>query len=171
VEPVVEAQQRFLMMSWVSMVSLNSVQHCLRESSLSRRAAVHTVTTLADTGIRVGLKGNLDADSVDTLFIESSWTDMQTCLGVVATSPFVIVSADAIEPLSNADDVLFHIDGSITATSTLFASGVTIQVSNHDLDGSLSRTGFNLRSIIGRYLWLSANLPEREYDHTCASQG
>lgn len=132
---------------------------------------VHSLTTLADTGIRIGFKGDIQADSVDALFIESSWTDMQTCLGVVGMAPMVIISSDTIVPLSNADDVLFHFDGSITATSTAFATGVTVQVSELDLNGAFNRIGFNLRSIMGRYLWASANLPERDYPHSCASQG
>jgi len=131
---------------------------------------VHSIATLADTGIRLGFKGDIEADAVDALFIESSWDEMQTCLEVVASSPFVIVSSDTIEPLSDADDVLFHFDGSITASSTRFATGATIQISDRDLDGSLNRIGFNLRSIMGRFLWASANLPERDYPHSCASQ-
>ena len=61
---------------------------------------VHSLTTLADSGIRIGFKGDISAESVDASFIESSWTDMQACLGVVAMSPLVIVSSDAIQPLS-----------------------------------------------------------------------
>lgn len=132
---------------------------------------VHSLSTLADTGIRIGFKGEIDAESVDSGFIEASWSEMQSCLGVVAAAPLIIVTSDAIVPLSNADDVLFYIDGSITATSTRFATGVSIQISALDLDGSLNRIGFNLRSIMGRFLWASANLPERDYPHECANQG
>lgn len=134
-------------------------------------ADVHSLSTLADTGIRIGFTGDIDAESVDSGFIEASWSQMQSCLGVVAAAPFIIVSSDSIQPMSNADDVLFNIDGSITATSTRFATGVTIQISALDLDGSLNRIGFNLRSVMGRFLWASANLPERDYPHECANQG
>ncbi len=132
---------------------------------------VHSVTTLANTGLRLGFKGEIDSESIDASFVEASWSDMQTCLNVVAQAPLVIVSSDTIVPLTLTDDVLFHIDGSITATSTQYATGASIQISSSDLDGSLNRIGFNLRSIMGRHLWASANLPERDYPHSCASQG
>jgi len=126
------------------------------------------VITLANTGLQLGFQG-LSVDSVDTDFIELNWTAMQQCLNVVAAPPLIIISSEYIEPLTNADDVLFHLDGKIVATSTVYATGATIQISAYDLDGSLGRIGFNLRSVIGRYLWTSASLPERDYPHTCAS--
>jgi len=132
---------------------------------------VGSTVTLADTGLQIGFVTGLSSDSVDVNFIEASWTRMQSCLNVTAVSPLVIVSDSPVVPTSSADDVLFQIDGSIAATSTQFASGATIQIGIADLDGSLNRVGFNLRSIMGRYLWSSANLPERDYPHSCASEG
>ena len=129
-----------------------------------------SVVTTANTGLRVGFAIGLDPDTVDISLVEDSWTGMQNCLKVVAASPLVVVSNGPVLPMSSTDDILFHIDGSITATSTRFLSGATIQVDVADLDGSLNQIGFNLRSIIGRYLWASANLPERDYPHSCASQ-
>ncbi len=130
---------------------------------------VGSIVTMADTGLRVGVAENLDIDRVDMALIEGSWTHMQTCLSVVAVAPLVIVSDESIRPLSSADDILYHLDGSITASSTQYVTGTTIQISLMDLDGSLNQIGFNLRSIMGRYLWTSSGLPEREYPHNCAS--
>lgn len=130
---------------------------------------ISSLTTLADTGIQVGFRTGLSSESVDLSLIEDSWTRMQSCLSVVAVSPMVIVSDELILPLSGGDDILYHLDGSITATSSRFAAGATIQITLDDLDGSLNRVGFNLRSIMGRYLWTDAGLPERDYPHSCAS--
>jgi len=128
-----------------------------------------SVTTFADTGLRLGFAGGVTVESIDASMVETYWTHMQTCLNVVAIAPLVIVTDEAIEPLSNSDDVIHYIDGSITATATRYTTGATIQISVHDLDGTLGRIGFNLRSIMGRYLWTSSNLPERDYPHSCAS--
>lgn len=130
---------------------------------------VGPITTLANTGLQVGLAGELDVARVDMSLIEGSWTHMQTCLAVVAVAPLVIVTEDAIRPFSGSDDILYHLDGSMTASLTRYASGATLQISLADLDGSLNQVGFNLRSIMGRYLWTSAGLPERDYPHNCAS--
>jgi len=130
---------------------------------------VGSVVTMADTGLRIGVAGSVTTDSIDMNLIESSWSYMQECLAVVAVAPLVIVTSEEIEPMSSRDDVLRHIDGSVTATATRFSSGVTIQLSVHDLDGTLGSIGFNLRSILGRYLWSSPSLPERDYSRTCAS--
>lgn len=130
------------------------------------------IVTLADTGLQVGFSNGLDTARVDLSLIEDSWSGMQSCLNVVAVSPLVMVLDVPVLPMSASDDVLFNIDGSIVATSTRFETGTaTVQISIDDLDGSLNRVGFNLRSIMGRYLWDSANLPERDYPHSCASDG
>lgn len=128
------------------------------------------IVTMADTGLRIGFANGLDTDAVDVNLIEDSWTNMQSCLNVISISPLVIVSQGPVLPMSSSDDVLFYIDGTIIATSTQFASGATIQINLADLNGSLNRVGFNLRSIMGRYLWTSANLPEQDYPHGCASE-
>ncbi len=127
------------------------------------------VVTLADTGIRITSDPERPLSRVEMEFIQTSWTYMQSCLNVVATAPLVIVSTTPPEPNSNDDDVLYHIDGTITATATRYSSGATVQLNVIDLDGTLSRVGFNLRSIFGRYLWTSANLSESNYPHHCAS--
>ena len=132
---------------------------------------VSEIITLADTGLRVGFTHGLHPDDVNVNLVEASWANMQSCLNVVAVSPLVIVSANPVLPMSSSDDVLFHIDGTITATSTRFPAGAIVQIALDDLDGSLNQVGFNLRSIMGRYLWDSANLPEQDYPHVCASQG
>jgi hypothetical protein len=127
------------------------------------------VVTMADTGIRITSDPDHPLSRVELEFIQTSWTYMQSCLNVVATAPLVIVSNTPPKPNSSQDDVLYHIDGTITATATLYSSGATVQLNVIDLDGTLSRVGFNLRSIFGRYLWTSANLSESNYPHHCAS--
>jgi len=130
---------------------------------------VETTVTLADSGIKLGFAGTATADSVSTDVIETNWAEMQSCLETSAVAPFVIVSDETIAPASAADDVLHHFDGSIVATSTMYSTGATIQIRTDDLDGTYGRIGFNLRSVMGRYLWAAAGLAERDYPHSCAS--
>jgi len=108
--------------------------------------------------------------SVDGDYIDSQWVQMQTCLQITAQTPTVNVMSERITPLSADDDVIRYIDGSILATSTVTDTAVTIQVTEADFDGSLGDKGGNLRAIFGRYLWFSANLPERDYRYDCAKQ-
>ena len=130
--------------------------------------SVETSVTLADTGLQVGyIRANLQ-DSIDELYIEEQWTQMQSCLQVTAASPLIIVVSGFAAALTPNDDVLHHIDGSTTATSSRSDTGSIIQITAADFDGSLGIAGFNLRSIMGRYLWLAAGLEERDYPYQCA---
>jgi len=123
--------------------------------------------TLADTGIRIGYTSVDQLTNIDVNYIERQWQHMQTCTAQIAVAPFIVVTEGVVEPLTQNDDVIFNIDGIPTASSS---AGLvpTIQVREADFDGSLGNIGFNLRSILGRYLWLSANLAERDYPFTCA---
>lgn len=102
-------------------------------------------------------------------FIVAQWVHMQDCLQVSAQEPSVSVVEGKITPLTPNDDVVRFIDGQIQASSNVTDTNVTVQVRSADFDGSLGEPGFYLRSIMGRYLWLSNGLPERDYPHECAS--
>lgn len=101
-------------------------------------------------------------------FIEAQWLHMQTCLNVSAQEPVVTVVEDKITPLSSNDDVVRHIDGQIQASANVSDTAASIQVRSADFDGSLGKPGLYLRSIMGRYLWFSNNLAERDYEFGCA---
>ena len=124
-------------------------------------------TTLADSGIRVGFTSLDQVADLDPSYIERQWQHMQSCTGQVAVAPHVVITGQAVTPLTNDDDVIFNIDG-VPAASSSAGQLPIIQVREADFDGSLGNVGFNLRSILGRYLWLSANLAERDYPFTCA---
>ncbi len=123
--------------------------------------------TLANTGIRIGYTSVGQLSSVDTAYIERQWQHMQRCTGQLAVAPFIVITEQAVAPLTHDDDIIFNIDG-VPAASASAGLVPIIQVREADFDGSLGNVGFNLRSILGRYLWLSANLAERDYPFTCA---
>ena len=73
------------------------------------------------------------------------------------------------EPLTATDEVLRNIEGRITASAGTGSDGIaTMQVHEDDFDDSIDDPGFSLRSIMGRQLWLSAMLAERDYPRRCA---
>jgi len=124
----------------------------------------------AATGVAIVFADDTQQNTIGSDYIEQQWVQMQTCLQITAQTPTVKVLAERISPLSVEDDVLRYIDGTVLATATVTSTDVTIQVTQADFDESLGSKGENLRSIMGRYLWFSANLPERDYDYTCASE-
>lgn len=134
-------------------------------------ANVSYETTLANTGMRVGLVGDIDPDTFDFDFLESQWQHMQSCLQITASAPMVYVSAESIRPLTPADDVLYNLDGSLLASSSLTNIGAVIQVRAGDFDGSYGNAGFYFRSVSGRLLWLNEGLAERDYPFSCARSG
>jgi len=124
--------------------------------------------TRAETGIQVAYTSDDQRELVDAAFIERQWQYMQSCVGIVAPPPLVIIVDGSVQPFTATDDVLFSFDGQIDASSTGNAGSVVIQIRTADFDGSLGNPGFNLRSIMGRSLWLSAGLAERDYPFRCA---
>ena len=130
---------------------------------------VVAVETLADSGLQVAYTAGVRREHAAPRYIGAQWQHMQSCVGIVAPAPLVIVVAGTIEPLIATDDVLRDIEGRITASASVGADGIaTLQVLEADFDGSLGNPGFGLRSIMGRHLWLSAMLPERDYPFECA---
>ena len=134
---------------------------------------VHT-QTLANTGLQVSYTQTSLISQAPVSFIEQQWVFMQTCLEQVSVAPLVIVRQGPAVPFTPADDVVRNESAlsleinsvPIASASTLY--GPVIQISDADFDGSLGNPGFNLRSIMGRHLWLSNNLPERDYPFECA---
>ncbi len=124
----------------------------------------------AATGVQIVYSDPELQNTIDADYIDSQWVKMQTCLQITAHTPTVNVVSDRVTPLTADDDVIRYIDGSILATSTVTDTGTTVQVTAADFDGSLGPIGGSLRSIFGRYLWFSANLPERDYQYDCANQ-
>lgn len=121
-----------------------------------------------DLGIQVNYEAGADTGSNRQSFIEAQWIHMQTCLQVTAAEPLVQVVEGKLSPEDASDDVIRHIDGQIQASAHVSDTGARIQIRSADFDGSVGTPGTYLRSILGRYLWLSASLPERDYPYDCA---
>lgn len=124
--------------------------------------------TLPDSGLEVSYTTGLQRDWIDPLFVEEQWLHMLACTGVSLTTPLIVIAEGEVAPLYFSDDVIRYIDGRTVASSSLDEQGPVLQVSQADFDGSIGTPGFNLRAIIGRYLWLTANLAERDYPFACS---
>jgi len=125
--------------------------------------------TLAETGLQVAYTDSAQPALISPLNIQTQWVHMQSCLEQVAPSPLVVVREGPVTPFTSDDDVIHSIEGIPIASVSVRPTAV-FQVHISDFDGSLGTPAFNLRSIMGRYLWLAANLPERDYPFTCAQQ-
>ncbi|MEE9320803.1 MAG: hypothetical protein V3U76_10190 [Granulosicoccus sp.] len=130
---------------------------------------VHT-EVLADSGLQVAYTSAEQRKLIDPLYISAQWQHMQSCVGVTAAAPLVIITIGPVTPFMSSDDLLHHIDGTLTASANVTGAAATLQVQAADFDGSLGEPGFNLRSIMGRHLWLGASLAERDYPYTCARE-
>lgn len=136
---------------------------------------VHTQTS-AGSGLQISYTQEAFRVAAPASQIDLQWAFMQECLEQVAAPPLVLVREGPAAPFTPDDDVVrnetltaFEITSiPIASASTLY--GAVIQVSVDDFDGSLGSASFNLRSIMGRHLWLSANLLERDYPFECARQ-
>ena len=123
--------------------------------------------TLSNTGLQVAYTRNTQIAEVPARLIEVQWEHMQSCLELVNVPPIVVLQQDVVNPFTANDDVIFSRVGAPNASSSRRDVPV-IQVLAADFDGSLGNPGFNLRSIMGRLLWLSAGLAERDYPFDCA---
>ena len=136
---------------------------------------VHTETTAA-TGLQISYTSEALRSVAPALTIEKQWIFMQECLQHTAAVPLVLVREGPAEPFTFADDVVRNENPlateinfvPIASATTLF--GTVIQISDADFDGSLGTANFNLRSIMGRYIWLSNGLAERDYPFGCARE-
>jgi hypothetical protein len=123
----------------------------------------------ADTGLQIAYTREGQNLKVPGVLVEAQWVFMQTCVGQQTASPLVVVRDGPVVPFTATDDVIFNIDGVPVASASVRNVSI-IQIRDTDFDGSLGSPGFNLRSIMGRLLWFSAHLPERDYPYSCASQ-
>lgn len=130
---------------------------------------VVAVEILSDSGLRIAYTREAQREPVDPRYVGAQWQYMQSCVGIVAQAPLVVIVGGTIEPLIATDDVLRDMEGRITASAGIGPDGIaTMQVHEADFDGSSGDPGFSLRSIMGRHLWLSAMLAERDYPFRCA---
>lgn len=130
---------------------------------------VYASQTLANSGLQVAYTHPDQLKAIPALTIEAQWRFMQSCLQQVAVAPVVVIRDGPVTPFTSQDDVIHSIEG-IPIASASIRTSVVIQVRDTDFDGSLGKFAFNLRSIMGRYLWLAADLPERDYPFSCAQQ-
>ena len=150
----------------------------LREDSrlISSVPEVVFTQTLADSGLQITYV-SLDLVTVAPADnIEEQWFFMEDCLEQVTNPPVILVREGPAVPFTIDDDVVrneqfdaFEIT-SIPVASATMLYGSVLQISDADFDGSIGTAGFNLRSIMGRHLWLSAGLAERDYPFSCAQQ-
>lgn len=130
--------------------------------------------TLANTGLQVAYTHTSLVSLAPAALIEQQWVFMQTCVEQISVAPLVLVRQGPAVPLTPADDVVRNESAlaleitSVPVASASILYGPVIQISDSDFDGSLGNPGFNLRSIMGRHLWLSNQLPERDYPFECA---
>lgn len=136
---------------------------------LSQIPEVVSTDIRADTGLQIAYTREEQAQDVPGALVELQWAFMQSCLEQQSVAPVVIIRAGTVVPFLATDDVIFNFEGIAVASSSRRDVPV-IQVQETDFDGSMGNPGFNLRSVMGRMLWLSAGLPERDYPFDCARQ-
>ncbi|ASJ71114.1 hypothetical protein [Granulosicoccus antarcticus] len=136
---------------------------------LSQIPEVVSIDIRADTGLQIAYTREDQALDVPGALVELQWVFMQSCLEQQSVAPVVVIRDGAVTPFTATDDVIYNIEGIAVASSSRRDVPV-IQVQEADFDGSLGALGFNLRSVMGRMLWLSASLPERDYPFDCARQ-
>lgn len=132
--------------------------------------------TLADSGLQVSYTHLDQLAQAPALDIEDQWIYMQSCLQLTGVAPLVLVREDEVEPFTPTDEVIRNEvfeppDISfvpVASASTLY--GTVIQVIVADFDGSLGSPSFNLRSAMGRSLWIASDLPARNYPFHCATE-
>jgi len=130
---------------------------------------VIALEVVADSGLQLAYTSPVQRGHIDPLYVDAEWQHMQSCVGIVAPPPLIIVVEGKLEPLGPTDDVLRDLDGRITASAGSGSDGTAIlQVHEGIFDGSFASPGFELRAIMGRHLWFSARLPERDYPYLCA---
>ena len=125
--------------------------------------------TRADSGLQIAYTRAEQVEAVPPGVIEAQWLHMQSCLELIASPPLVVVRNGPVRPFTSTDDVIHDIEGIPMASASRLESAI-VQVRDNDFDGSVGNPGFNLRSILGRLLWLSAALPERDYPYSCARE-
>jgi len=129
---------------------------------------IHASEVLADTGLQVAFSTVDQQAQVSARSIEANWVHMQECLNQVSVAPLVLVREDGFAAMT-ADDIVIHsIEGYLVASVSLTAVPV-VQIGVSDLLSSDESNGVNLRAIMGRLIWSSADLAVRDYPYTCAT--
>lgn len=123
----------------------------------------------ADTGLQIAYTRADQIDVASGLLVETQWQHMQQCLGLVMVPPVVVIREGPVLPFTADDVVIRDIEGTPVASASHREVAI-VQVTDADFDGTLGNPGFNLRSIMGRLLWLSADLAVRDYPYECARQ-
>ena len=118
------------------------------------------------TGLMLGLT---DASQMSVAMdqLDAIWLDLQDCLGIRAVPPLVVIQDMAVEALSSEDDVLFNFFGQIVASANESDQGASIQLMADEVIGANLSGVFTLRSVLGRYIWRSNDLPESDFDTSC----
>jgi len=131
--------------------------------------AITSIETVADSGLQVAYTGDEQSTVIPALSVEANWQHMQLCLQQVGVAPLVLVQSGRVSPFTQDDDVVFSMEGIPVASATMSLVPV-IQVGIADFMQTGENYAYNLRSIMGRLLWLSAGLPIREYPFSCARE-
>ena len=119
-----------------------------------------------ETALMVGYTAQSQLDTgVD--FFDAVWSDLGDCLGVVAVPPLIVVQSDEVVPLTGADDIFLDFFGRLSASANESADGASIQILENQVRDEQGSSSFILRSILGRYVWRSNDLPERDFDTSC----
>ncbi len=138
-------------------------------SRLEPLPEVAHVEVLASSGLQVVYTTEAQRALVEPGYVDAQWQHMQSCTGVVAPPPLVLLVEDEARPLTPEDDVVLDIDGLALASASTDAAGTTLQVLDVELAPTAPDRGFALRAITGRWLWQGASLPERDYPFACAN--
>jgi len=118
------------------------------------------------TGLVLGLTDEAQL-SVEIDQLDAIWLDLQDCLDIRAVPPLVVIQDMAVEALSSEDDVLFNFFGQIVASTNDADEGASVQLLADELSGTNLNEVFALRSVLGRYIWRSNDLPESNFDTSC----
>ena len=103
----------------VQVVSSESTEQLFDDTELTSTLPEIVMThTLADSGIRIGFTTVDQVNTLDPIYIERQWQHMQSCTGQVAVAPLIVITEQAVTPLTNDDDVIFNIDGVPAASSS-----------------------------------------------------
>jgi len=130
--------------------------------------------TMANSALQVSYSHEELRTVAPATEIEKQWIYMQACVQQLSAAPLVLVVDGPVSPFTLQDDVVRNenpqalVISSVPIASASLLHGPVIQISVADFDGSLGTPLFNLRSIMGRHLWLSAGLAERDYPFQCA---
>lgn len=127
--------------------------------------ASFSVVAAGGLGVHYGQLEAMQAMEPDQ--VQAEWWWMQQCLGVSSADPIVLITQTPLQTQARQDDVLFDIDGQPVATAGGLENQLLLQLHLRDAL-TPDDQAYYLRSIMGRSLWFSAGLAERDYPHYCA---